>query len=235
MPKRFKRSPATAAVLTTASLNTRIHRILNAGQELKRYTIDSSLSMQLTAQDMFAYVNPVTMSQGTSLSQRIGDSIRVFQITVTAQIRPIQTASSPGSDMDYHVRNTMLRVQDNSLVSSTLAAYASTSFVNGGFISTGDLNTHEQEVVQDKKAYFMGRTNNSGVIIPFGGASLHTMTTTKKWKNGLPIVFKTGGSTGTQNDKQLISVFALNCPGYYQALVSQAIVYYSYTVLYRDA
>lgn len=230
-----KRSMPGAAPLTAAALNTRIHRILNAGQELKRYTVDSSLSWGLSATDMFAYVNPLTMSQGTSLSQRVGDSIKVYSIFVHCQIRPIQGTLSPASDMDYTLRNAMLRVQDNSLNSSTLTTYTSTAFVNGGFISTGDMNTHEQSVVQDVRRNFKGRTNNAGAVNPVGSTVLHTVTTTKKWKNGLPIVFKTSAATGTQNDKQLISVLAINCPGYYQGLVSQATVYYSYTVLYRDA
>ena len=232
-----KRAPVnTASVLSTSALNTRIHRILNAGTELKRYSSDSSYNFPAANTNMLAYVNPFAgIVQGTSLNQRIGDSILVSKIVVTIRYYPSFAGANYASDLSCDFRNSMIKVPDTSLAGTTLGTISLSNFCYSGFVSTGMLNDHDNKVVADKKKTYVPTPLSTGFGAMAGGTgykNTHLMHAKSFGSRGHKVTFKTG--TNLQNQDNFIMVLAADLPGYLTG-ASQGVFFYAYNVFYRDA
>jgi len=208
--KRLVPSTPGRATVSAVSLNARIHRILNAATELKRYSFDSSVTV---SSGQTYYVNPlVGITQGLTISGRLGDKIKVEKIMVTGKIH--MTAATLAS-----TRITHLKVDDTSLISSSLTSYTG-PYVYAGFPSIGVINGHENIVIKDSKYDF-----NHYVVNSFG-----TMLSTKAFKDGHDIMYASG--TNTQVDNNYIVVVAYDNSG---ISATAATLWLSYSVFYRDA
>ena len=236
VPKRFKRSPASAPVLSVASLNTRIHRILNAGQELKRYSSDSNYAFPAVNTNLLAYANIFAgITQGTSSSQRVGDSIKVEKVSVTIRWYPNYASANYSGDLSIDWRTTLLKIPDTTGVATTMTALTLSNYTYSGFVSTGVLNDHDNKVVSDKKKTYLPTPMSSGFGALAGGQgykSAHSMMTKSFGTKGQKINFKIG--TNQQVEESMILVLAADIPGYLTA-GSQGTFYVAYNVFFRDA
>lgn len=230
-----KRAPVSgASILSASALNTRIHRILNAGQELKRYSSDSGIAHPALSLASLAYVNPCAgITQGTQITQRIGDSITIFKIVVTARWYPSYAGANYSGDMCLTWRNAMIKIADTTLVSPNLVALPTTvPFTFAGFSSTGMLNNHDNTVISDKKKTYLPTPMSAGFGAPVtGGYKLDYLEHTKVFKGGHKITFKSG--TNQQVQENLIMVLAGDMPGSLTA-ASHGTYYYAYNVFFRD-
>ena len=234
IPKRRKVVSSGAAVVTAAALNTRIHRILNAGQELKRFSQDASIAFPAAGTNLLAYCNPFAgIVQGAALNQRVGDSITVEKIVVTIRWFPIYGGAVYAGDLSCDYRSSMIKVPDTTLASTTLSALSLTNYTFSGFVSTGMLNNHDNKVIADKKKSYLPTPMSAGFGAPAGGLGYKTsvMEHHKKFSTGHKITYKTGGNL--QNQDNFILVLAADLPGYLTG-ASQGSFYYAYNVFFRD-
>lgn len=225
------------SVLTASALNTRIHRILNAGQELKRYSSDSSLSYTAGTTQFLGYANPFAgIVQGTALNQRIGDSIKIESIQISAMCYVVNAGSTGivQTNMSMSVRSAMIKIPDTSLVSSSLAALTLTNYVYAGFYSTGVLNNHDNKVVSDTKKVCQGYpAHGDHTTAPYGTPRFEHVMHKKSFGVGQKVTYKTG--TNQQNQDNFILTLASNVPGLVANDVSPWTFYYTYHVFFRDA
>lgn len=224
------------AVLTPAALNSRIHRILNAGQELKRYSVDTGIAFGVSQLSSIQYVNPFAgIVQGTAINNRLGDTITVEKIVVTIRWYPGTGGSQYYDDFDISYRNTMLKVPDTSLVSTTLAAITLSNYTYSGFISTGMLNDHDNKIISDKKRKYTASSRSAGFPAVTGsGYHFDVMEQQKTFTGGHKIVYKTGSNI--QNQDNFIMILAADMSSYPTVTpVSPGSFYYAYNVFFRDA
>lgn len=227
IPMRRKAAAGgTRTLVSGASLNTRIYRILNASQEMKVYYGDVAYAQTAVSAAWLWYVNPVSgIVQGTSAAQRLGDSIKVFKIVANAVVY------NTGGDMaalDFSTRLTLLKTPDTLLNSSSGATYTG-RYVGSGFVSNGELDHMQNTILADRKFY------RALTYSPKTGSTLrfpYTMTKTFG-TGGHKIEFQAGGST-SQANKNMILVNAGDVPQDLTA-VSDCTIYMSFSVYYRDA
>lgn len=235
-PRKARSAPIkTASILTTASLNTRIHRILNASAELKQKTIDSTFFIPAAGLNQIFYCNPLAaITQGTSSGQRVGDSIRVEKISVVARWFPSFGASAFTNDLDLTFRNVMMKVEDQTLTSTAPVAWGITNLVYGGFAVNGVLNTHDNSIVHDKIFNPKARCLTQGVGAPTGGQGYHVYNFKVSKKFGTAgFKYDYGIGTNVGGKQNFVIGQVLDTPGYVGAAV-QGTMYYTYTVEYRD-
>lgn len=223
-----KRAAAATAVVARAStsavsLNARIHRILNAATELKRYTLDTSI---LTSSGGLYYVNPFAgITQGVTISGRLGDKIKIEKIICTGKYIP---GSVVFSSVGATLRSTHMLVDDTTLTSSSLVGLGISNYVYGGFPSNGALNDHDNIIIKDNKFNYMDLAFDGTAPNITGWNGM--FSSMKTFKNGHDIMFKTGGNV--QVDNNYIIVFAQDNSA---VSANSGTIFLAVTVFYRDA
>lgn len=232
-----KRSMPGSGAITAAALNTRIHRILNAGQELKHYSNSSSFSFPASTTTLLTYVNPYAgIAQGTNANQRIGDAIKVERIVITSSWNPSYAGAPLSSDLCCDWRTALIKIPDTSLINTTLtlAPGALAGFVFIGNQSNGLINGHDFKVLSDKKYKYTPTPMSTGFGAPTSGSyKFKNVIHSKKFgANGKKLHYKTG--TSYQLEENELIVLGADLPGYLNASVQGSFTL-DYTVFYRDA
>jgi len=228
IPMRRKAAAGTTSTIVSGpSLNTRIHRILNAAQELKVYSGDTNYVNIINATGWQFYINPLSgITQGTNSTNRIGDKITVYKIEISSVV---YNTYDNVSQIDMSHRLSLIRAPDTSLTNSTATVYAG-RYTNTGFSSNGPLDTTHNTVYADKKGYRVGSYTSLA-----GSVMRHPLHMTKSFgARGLKCEFQ--ASSVAQADRNLLIIGAGDSAQDWSGiLVSQFTIYVGYSVYYRDA
>jgi len=226
IPVRKTAYGTTRTIVSGPSLNTRIHRILNAKQEMKTFVSDGSYPTIANATGWQFYVNPLTgIGSGTSSTQRVGDQITIYKIEVSAVV---YNSTDNTSQLDLSHRLSLIRQPDIGFTASSPTVYTG-RYTSTGFSSNGVLDDTHNTVYADRKAF------RSGSYTSLAGAVLRSpLNMTKSFgMRGVKMEYQSGSSTLA--DRPMLIISAGDCAADVVGSASNFTVYLSFCVWFRDA
>jgi len=228
------RKSVRVATVPAATLNSRIHRILNRATELKVFTNNSGIAVTNNAVAWKYYINPlVGIVQGVGSNQRIGDKIRIERISISSRWEGVYTNANFVGDLSLCTRNCILTRNDPTLVATSLTNFAASDFIYGGFLSFDELNTHDYKVLYDKKSQYHPSPMSAGFGAMAGGFGYkdHHSFGVKYFPKGKIASFLQ--NTNVPATESMVCVFTGDIPGYLTA-ASHYNLYINVNVYYRD-